>query len=515
MKLINAGFGAIDFQQYQYNCTRNKSCQPEYFIPIKQLSDLTFFLDLPGKPDDLGLVFKAVDKCCSEVVGGDFNDDFSDDFLIGGEVPCEYDVVFNDYVVGQKPNGSWYAVFGNPTIALPEGVSLKCFFIKIIVTVGGGDYYYYSQQMCFDPCDDLTLLQACYPNVTSGDAEDCNGIYYGFHQGPDDPIGNSNYRYFHKTYVRKGSIISSKVSFSLNLFNSRKTYKSTINKEQVLEFELVPDFYKEMLIGVLGRGNILINGVEYVLATTQEFSVIDYDSKLWKMDINLAEECKRTFGCGVSDCSLPEEEAEPCGVGECNDISIEEVEGQYQVSFPEGCTLNEDELIEWEVRDQDNEIVDSGSITDPEDGFIIDGITPAENCYLVRWRKKCADGSFTSWYSEQYGNCEGEGGGFETCSADLMSYSGSVTVTKTSFGIIGLTGTILCPFVCPCNLTTGTILTRITPSSPCLPACNLVDSSGEWLLGVSGYITYIGPDIVIPCEGLELNQSFNEEDCGI
>lgn len=331
MKLINAGLGGLDYNGFLYNCTRNKACQRAFYVPIKQLTDLMFYADLPGKPDELGVSVSAIDACCLAEAPGEFDSgEFNEDFNIGGDVPCEYQAVFNNYVIAQKPNGSWYAVFGNPTITLPEGITLKCFFLKFTITVAASEYIYYTEEMCFEECLELTYLQGCYPNVLYGDAEDCNGVYYGFHQGPDSHLGTLNYRYFHWAYVRHGSVIDSKLSFNFTAFNSKKTYRSEVSKEKTLEFEIVPPFYKDTLVGIFSRGNIRINGVEHRLSDQQDFSVVDFDSKYWQLDVLLAEECKQTFGCGVSDCSLPVPGEEECDFP--TDVNFEEEEEQTTAS---------------------------------------------------------------------------------------------------------------------------------------------------------------------------------------
>lgn len=283
MKLINAGT-SLDYASFIYNCNRNRQCQKEFFVPIRQLSDLMFYFDLPWKPDDVQIVVH--DLCNDEL----------------------YEGVIGDYVIGQKPDESWYGVINGLTFSLPEGVELKKFFIYVISTSGEESNIHYSQHIEIEQCDPLMYVQGCYPNVTSGDAEDCNGIYYGFHQGPDDHIGTLNFRYFHWAYVRLGSIKNIKRTLNFTAFNSKRTYKTEVNKDKFFESEIVPDFYAEHLFAIYERGDIRVDGVQYRLKEQQDFNTIDTDSNWWVVDCLLTEFCKQTFGCEQSDCTLPEEE---------------------------------------------------------------------------------------------------------------------------------------------------------------------------------------------------------------
>lgn len=311
MKLIFAGISsnfALDYSNFVFNCTRNRNCQRPYYVPIRSLQDLVLYMDLPAKPDMYeATLFDMCNLDCT-TTGGDFSDDFSDDFDTGGEV-CDFStssLVFDKYVVAQTPSNSWYGVFGNPNNLIPN---LKTFFIRFVFTIAGQDYVYYSEQFELEECDPLLLLKACYPNETTGaDATDCNGLYYGFPVG-NDFLGTKNYRYFHWAYVRNGSVFDYKQKLSLSFFNSKKTYKTVSTKQQLLEFELVPEFYKRVIMGILERGNIRIADFEYRLDEEQNWQVADYDSKLWQLDTVLTDECKLYFGCGASDCLLPSEES--------------------------------------------------------------------------------------------------------------------------------------------------------------------------------------------------------------
>lgn len=279
MKMIYAGTeeALIPYANLLFNCNRNKYCQREFYIPVQNFSDLVLYLDFPGEPETIDI--QIIDVCDPESV---------------------FTATSSLYVAGTKPDGSWYGVFGSLTV---EPNTLKRFFIKISVLVAGVTYIYYSQQIEIPVCDPLMLLQSCYPLKEIGvDTDDCNGIYYGQPNNPDDALGSITYRYVHTAFVRMGSVTEQKNRMTFTAFNSKKTYKSVLTRESLLEFELVPTFYKDQLLGIFNRGNIEVAGVKWKLAESQDISMIDKDSKLWRMDILLDEECRQPFGCASLDC---------------------------------------------------------------------------------------------------------------------------------------------------------------------------------------------------------------------
>jgi hypothetical protein len=306
MKLIPAGQSsslAQDYRNYLFNCTRNPNCQKKFYIPIRQLSDLVLYADLPGKPSLIEIkLYNLCDIQSSGDTGGDFNNDFSDDFYIG-DPTLFYGtelLLSNIYIVGQKPDFSWYGVFGD--LIYTGTAPLYSFFLQFTFTINEQQYIFYTEQFQIEDCDPLLFLRGCYPKEQN--SSDCNGIYYGNHAGPDTPLGESYYRYIHWAYVRKGSVIDKSTKLSFTFFNSKRAYKNVLTREKVLEFELIPAFYKDYLLGIFGRGNIEIAQGQFKLTQEQNWSVLDYDSKLWQMDVSLDEDCKNYFGCKPSDCAI-------------------------------------------------------------------------------------------------------------------------------------------------------------------------------------------------------------------
>lgn len=109
---------------------------------------------------------------------------------------------------------------------------------------------------------------------------------------------------------------------------------------------------------------------------------------------------------------------------------------------------------------------------------------------------------------------EGGGGEPEPCVTEgIGAWVGTFSLVVDEGGSRTLSGLLNCAIGCPCELVTGTNVARYSPSSPCLGDCNLIDTSGLWRLGSTGYLTYIGPGEIILCDGLDLNLLFEASNC--
>lgn len=334
MKLIPAGILEGDVlslkDSYLFNCTRNPACQKEFFIPIPEISAfMQFYADLPGNPDTYAIIM----------------------------VDCNNDgtsVVANQQVLGTKPDGSYYTVFGD---LAPAGPVPDTFFLFFIFSIGGSNYVFFTNyfRIARAGCDRLTLLQACYPNEKIGaDASDCNGVYYGF---PND-TGDLSYRYFHWAYVRDAEVEEQKNTLAMSLFNSRKPYKNTFNRETLFQCELMPKFYKDVIIGIANRGIMKIDGIDWTLSENNEVSLLDKDSKLWAVDILLGEQCLQYFGCGQADCELPTPPEEEC-------CSPTDVEGDITEGIIPECCSPDIESTHLEVSDPGGSSVPVEPCCDP------------------------------------------------------------------------------------------------------------------------------------------------------
>lgn len=290
MKLIYAGQGvsASPYTNLLFNCTRNARCQNPFYVPVEAFSDISLYADLTGSPTLVEI--SVIDVC--------------------GPVENTGTAVSTQYVVGTKPDETWYGVFSGLVVTPPVGVTYTRFFFKLSFTIAGIVHVYYSQQYEFPVCEDLTFVQGCYPNEEAGtSAFDCNGIYYGF-PNSEDFLGSEYFRYVHSGYVRLGSIIEQKNTMTFTAFNNKRIYKSVFNREWLFEFEIVPTFYKDHLVGIFNRGNVRVQLpgealFEWKLAESQDISILSTDSKLWRMDMLFDAECKQVFGCKPADCVLP------------------------------------------------------------------------------------------------------------------------------------------------------------------------------------------------------------------
>lgn len=384
MKLLYAGQGvsAQSYTALQFNCTRNAKCQREYYVPVQLFSDIVLFADLAGKPDTIEI--EVYNVCDIENIGS---------------------AVSSKYVIGKTDSDSWYATLGNLIVTPPVGVTYNRFFFKVTFTIAGTEHVYYSQQYEFPLCDPLTFVRGCYPNEEVGSsATDCNGIYYGFPTN-EDFLGDNNYRYIHSAYVRFGTVIEQTNKLSFTAFNKKKTYKAILNREWLFEYEILPTFYKDVILAIANRGNMQVAGVEYLLSESQDIKIIDNDSKLWKMDLLFTGECKQYFGCKPSDCVLPNNCA-----GRPTDVDYDEVEGNFVFTFT-GGTFTAGNTIEYELREQEtNTLIQSGTINTEPLQFTVNGVEhptfdPEEECYVVKWRKCCSVGVCTDYTTQEIGNC--------------------------------------------------------------------------------------------------------------
>lgn len=292
MKMIYAGQDGSTktFDQLLFNCTRNQKCQKPFYVPVNQFSDIVLYADLPGVPEDM--TFEVMNVC---EIGN-----------VGSFVPF-------DYVIGQRDDLGYYGVFGGFIVTPPVGVTYQRFFFKITVTIGVNVYTWFSEQYEFPVCETLTELKGCYPNEREGVAAyDCNGLYYGYPTVDETQLGNPNYKYIHKGFVRMGEIIEQRNRMQFTAFNSQRIFRNEFTREWLFEFELVPTFYKDHLIAIFNRGNVQVDGTEWKLADTQDISMIDTDSKLWRMDMTFDKLCKQVFGCAPADCEFRIPEVDPC-----------------------------------------------------------------------------------------------------------------------------------------------------------------------------------------------------------
>lgn len=167
----------------------------------------------------------------------------------------------------------------------------------------------------------------------------------------------------------------------------------------------------------------------------------------------------------------------------------------------------------WRVFGSSDPYTDAGNFATTPAVFTDDSNPPGTQ-YEGFIRSDCGEsgapnyGNPIPWSTFVESGSGGGGGGtaIECNMGELNPFAGTLVVTKNGSSI-NIVGTILC-ITCPCNLLTGTNVGRTSPISTCNPACDVNDETGQWTFGITGYLTYIGPSIVVGCDGLEINLNF-------
>ena len=399
MKMIYAGLSSSPNavpEKWLYNCTRNPACQKPYYIPIIDFSDFILYFDFPGKPSVYSINLIPCDDTIIDI----------------GTLMC-------NFVIAQKPDNSWYGIFTQlDSTSFP---TLTAFYIDATFTINGNDYRYFSNQFQFDLCASISKVEACYNDPSLGaDAYDCNGIYYGYHAGTGMAVGNSLLKYYHHAYVRYAEVIENSNKMAFTLFNSQTAYRNFFTRLYNFQFELVPGFYKDVLIGIFNRGNIGIDGIAYTLADAQDIAITNDSLKWWKMDMKLSSLCRQWFSCTPTTC-IP---VAPICINDFDTALYIASNGSAEHIHLSGGVLATGDTIIWQLF-QGVTIIDSG-VSDSVDIFFAVTLDTGANCYTFKWDKNCA--------------CGGSSGGggllaFRYGYSDIPFGDGTGgTVDKTTFG---------------------------------------------------------------------------------
>lgn len=381
MKMIYAGLASSPnavAEKWLYNCTRN-NCQKPYFIPIIDFTDFVLYFDFPGKPSAYTISIVPCD----------------------GSEPIAITGLFCNYVIAQKPDNSWYGIFTQ--LATDSFPILTRFYIAATFTVNGTDYKYFSNQYEFDLCAVITKIDGCYNDIAlGGNAYDCNGVYYGYHAGTDIALGNVQLRYFHHAYIRDAEVIETDNKMAFTLFYSRRAYRNNFTRLYTFQFEPVPGFYKDEIIGVLIRGNIGIDNVEYILAEAQDFGLVNDSLKWWKLDVKLSSLCRQWFSCTPTTC-VP---VLPLCINDFDTAAYVPDDGGGYIHLSGGILATGDSIT-WTLISGDA-VVESGTSTSVDIHFVT-VLNPDLYCYQFTWFKNCAcggtseDGGGDTGYFFRYG----------------------------------------------------------------------------------------------------------------
>lgn len=361
MRMKYQGTTAIDDKEVLYNCTRNVSCQKEYFIPIPNIGELLLYFDLSevGKP----LFYSITVYDC-----------------LGNE---SYQLSFNNFVMAQTPGEEWYGVFTWVDDAY-KNLVLNRFYVKgVFVDKDNKEHYFYSPEMEYPQCGKLTRIEGCYNDSSRGSLTwDVNGTYYGYHAGSGTAVGNPGLRYYHYVYVRDCKVLPSKTKMTGYLFNNRSFYGNDITNLYTLQFELVPDFYKKEIMAVLSRGNITVDGEMWTMDSSQDFSVSDTDSGLWKLDAVLNEFIRQRFSCKPTVCKV----APPPCLGNYTGVALSKDAAGLMTLTWSGGSVGADSVITYRIL-QNGTVFRTGTLT----GNILN-LNAVYNpywCYTVEWTLHC------------------------------------------------------------------------------------------------------------------------------
>jgi hypothetical protein len=318
---LNATPSPVDislYPQYVHNCNRSQ-CEPSWTAPIPAMPYLQVYVNF-GTYKPVTIEIYAQEVCD----GGTAEQIFP-----------------SNYVAGQTPEGNWYGVFKYFNTPIQDMTSFVVWLSTLVDTPAGlVEKTFFSEMMVIEPCAPLTKIKSCQPEGATTTGFDVNGLYYGLPVNVDY-LGIEEVRYFHIAYVRiaKAREIAPKATFTGSI---TRNFRTTVDKNWILETELVPKWFKDVLLAIYLRGAIEVAGVKY-LVSDLAFEPINDDDLTWKPYANLKATHRLYFGCDESEC-----------VECCSPIVL----NAFATFEPESPTLTEDTYRFAE----DDEICDSGTI---------------------------------------------------------------------------------------------------------------------------------------------------------
>lgn len=273
--IMTQGAGTIaSYGSYTNNCTRR---QLPYRIPVQLLQDVQLYIPIgPVKP--VVITYELMYTCGPA----------------GGDTVA---ITTDTYVIGQDTNENWYGVFKN---LQGEIVAPSCFVIAITVD----DTIYFSEEYCIEvECQPLILIEGCYGHLNNLISYDCEGVYFGKHNGPGTPIGDTSVVYSHKLFLRGVEVTQSVIK---NSFKQGRTRNFRTEKEKLFQFwsELVPEWYISEIDAVFFRGEVFVDGVRYLVNETN-FEKVEDCKRQWKPSATFKESCYQSFSCEAQPCEVP------------------------------------------------------------------------------------------------------------------------------------------------------------------------------------------------------------------
>jgi len=271
MKMIPAGTSAANqYRSFAHNCLRNAACEQPYTAPLPSVSAMQLYVDF-GTVQPITMEFTFIDTC---------NNTTEQIF------PAQY-------TVGQTPEGGWYGVFREFT---DPGASFTAFVIHL--SINGGSNTYFSEMLSTEPCGPLMKIKSCHPEGATTTGFDVNGVYYGLPQGS---FLGTGIRYWHIAYVRYGKLreLSDKATFKSNLYSN---FRTTVEKLHLIQTELVPKWYKNVLLAIYSRGAVSIDDGQNYLVSDLAFEALNDDDLTWKPYAQVKETFRLFYGCDDARC---------------------------------------------------------------------------------------------------------------------------------------------------------------------------------------------------------------------
>lgn len=266
------------FPQYVHNCQRGP-CEPPYAAPLPSVPRLQLYVEF-GTYKPVLQEIHLQDVC---------------------NVGHTEQLFPSNYVVGQTPEGTWYGVFKYFNDVVAPVTTFVVWMSALVDTPAGlVEKTFFSEELVIEPCAPITKIKACQPEAATTTGFDVNGLYYGLPVNADY-LGIPEVRYFHIAYVRqvKARELPPKGTFTASLY---KNFRTQIERSWILETELVPKWYKDVLLAIYARGAIEVDGTQY-LVSDLAFEALNDDDLTWKPYVNLKQIDRLYFGCDESVCA--------------------------------------------------------------------------------------------------------------------------------------------------------------------------------------------------------------------
>jgi hypothetical protein len=268
-----------DYPAYVHNCTRNAQCEPPWLAPLPGVPYLQFYVAYgANKPNTSEFWIRSL---CAE---------------------SSEQIFPSNYVVGKDSDGNWYGVYKYFNSPLTPVTSFVVWHSALVeVGLGLQEKTFFSEALVVEPCLPLTKVKACQPEGAKVTGYDVNGLYYGLPTNLDY-LGLAGVRYFHIAYVRIAKVreLTNKGTFTASLISN---FRTVIEKIWQLETELVPQWYKDVLLAIYARGAIQVNDAKTWLVSDLNFEALNDDDLMWKPYPQLKETMRLYFGCDESVCN--------------------------------------------------------------------------------------------------------------------------------------------------------------------------------------------------------------------